>query len=51
MFLLQELNITQFSKSITEESIFDGEVMDIHGNIMQISVLREIVNKFLLYSN
>lgn len=47
MFLLQELNITQFSRSIAGKDIFDGEVVDIHGNVMKISVLREIVNKFL----
>lgn len=49
MFLYQELNITQFSQSITVESIFDGEVVDIHGNVMKISVLRDIVNKMLIF--
>ena len=51
MFLLQELNITQFSKSIAGKSIFDGEVVDIHGNVMKISVLREIVNTMLIFKS
>lgn len=51
MFLLQELNITQFSRSIAGKSIFDGEVVDIHGNVMKISVLREIVNKMLIFKS
>lgn len=51
MFLLQELNITQFSRSMDEKSIFDGEVVDIHGNVMKISVLREIVNKMLIFKS
>ena len=30
---------------------FDGEVVDIHGNVMKISVLREIVNKMLIFKS